>query len=293
MAYDTDDIERELQAERARLGDNLGKLRDRLTANALLEELSCTLRAHLGPLARGADQAIRDNPFAAALTAAGLAWLVFGRTPRPIVRSGEILAGTKYEALSRWEDEGGPVAPLKDPDLNWISETDSLRAKASAALRRLDRNVRGKSTTAADAQAQRDRILKELARDANTAFRQGLETLPPEAQTRIATARETAYLAGQSLGRRAVATVEESPLLTGCLALGLGAALASVLPQSQIENQVLGAERDRLMKQADDLLRSEKARAADVLSGLANAMREDFSEATTTLTKGNTQGRTG
>lgn len=288
MAYDTDDIERELRAERARLGENLGKLGDRLTANAMLEELRCALRANLGPLARGADQAIRDNPFAAALTAAGLAWLVFGRTPRPTVQSGEILAGTKYEALSRWEDEGGPVAPLKDPDLNWVSETDSLRAKASAALRKLDRSVRGKSTTAADAQAQRDRILKELAHNANTAFRHGLEMLPPDAQTRIANARETAYLAGQSLGRRAVATVEDRPVLTGCLALGLGAALASVLPQSQIENRVLGAERDRLMKQADDLLRSEKARAAEVLSGLANAMREDLSEATTTLAKGKT-----
>ncbi len=288
MAYDTDEIESELRAERARLGENLGKLGDRLTASAILEELRCALRANLGPLARGTDQAIRDNPFAAALTAAGLAWLVFGRTPRPSVQSGEILAGTKYEALSRWEDEGGPVAPLKAPDLNWVSETDSLRAKASAALRALDRSVRGKSTTAADAKTQRERILKELARDANTVFRRGLETLSPEAQNRIATARETAYLAGQSLGQKAAATVEDRPVLTGILALGLGAALASVLPQSQIENRVLGAERDRLMKQADDLLHSEKARATEILGGLANALREDLSQATTNLAKGNT-----
>ena len=286
MAYDTDEIESELRAERARLGKNLGKLGDQLTANAILDELRCALRANLGPLARGADQAIRDTPFAAAVTAAGLAWLVLGRAPRPTVQSGEILAGTKYEALSRWEDEGGPVAPLKEPDLHWVSETDSLRAKASAALRKLDRNVRGKLTSAADAKSQRERILKDLARDANTAFRRGLEALSPEAQTRIATARETAYLAGQSLGRKAAATVEERPFLTGCLALGLGAALAAVLPQSQIENRVLGAERDRLMKQADDLLRSEKARATEVLSDLANAMREDLSEATTTLARG-------
>jgi len=287
MAYDTDEIESELRAERARLGENLGKLGDRLTINAILEEMRCAVRANLGPLARSADQAIRDNPFAAAVTATGLAWLVLGRAPRPAVQSGEILAGTKYEALSRWEDEGGPVAPLKDPDLHWVSETDSLRAKASTALRKLDRNARGKLTSVADAKAQRERILRDLARDANTAFRRGLETLSPEAQTRIATARETAYLAGQSLGRRAATAVEERPLLTGCLALGLGVALAAVLPQSQIENRILGAERDRLMKQADDLLRSEKARAAEVLTDLAKAVREDLSDATTTLARGN------
>ena len=42
----------------------------------------------------------------------GLAWLVLGRKAGPSLPEPP-LAGTKYEALSRWEDEGGPPAPLR------------------------------------------------------------------------------------------------------------------------------------------------------------------------------------
>jgi hypothetical protein len=67
----------------------------------------------LAPYLQAVAGAVKANPIAAVLVGVGVAWLIWGRKADRATAEAP-LAGTRFEALSRWEDEGGPVAPLPD-----------------------------------------------------------------------------------------------------------------------------------------------------------------------------------
>ena len=66
-------------------------------------------------------------------------------------------------------------------------------------------------------------------------------------------------------------------VLMGAVALGLGAVAAAPLPRTRVEDDLMGAQRDRLMEQAELTLRDEIARAR----ATGEAARRDGLEAST------------
>lgn len=265
------EIAADLDRERANLAQTLDGLRERLSTDALIGDAVSYARARVRPAARMLDTAVRANPMAAALTGIGLAWLVLGRRSGP-QEGPPALAGTRYEALTRWEDEGGPVDSLPDADHLWIAEADRLRNAASTALARIDAAARASLHPVGDIAASRAAVLADLARDTKAAMLRGLETLTAGAQSRILAARETAYAARLAATRQGARLIEERPLTAGAVALALGAAVAVALPRTASEDRVLGPERDRLLSRARDLLDQERARAADLAAQLADTV---------------------
>lgn len=278
-------IEAELARERQTLATTIDSLRSRLTVDALVTDAIAMAKSNAAPYTRALDTAVRANPLAAAMTGAGLAWLIFGRKT---ARSAppDALSGTKFEALSRWEDEGGPPAPLPEADNSWIAETDALRDRAKAALARLDTATRAQLRPAADLARERAALVAQVAADIRRAMARGLDTLSAQARDRILAAREAAYLARVSMLRKSGAMIEDHPLLTGVAALAAGAALAAALPVTRTENRVLGPERDRLLGHAQRLLDAERARAGQVASSLADIVTADVQDAATRLARG-------
>lgn len=105
---DRSDAETLVTSRRAQLGATAGALRDRLTPHAVVSDSTEGLRRLVGPPLKAAGAAIARNPAAAALTAAGLAWMILGRRgTRPAL-------DPQFEAVTRWEDEGGPPHPAHD-----------------------------------------------------------------------------------------------------------------------------------------------------------------------------------
>lgn len=276
----TRSIEAGLEKDRAQLADSMENLRARLSPSGMADEALGYLKGQVGPLTRAADHTIRANPIAALMVGVGAVWLILGSRARTQTPDGEVLAGTKYEALGRWEDEGGNPAPLPEPDLNWVAETDTVYAAAREALGKLDKDQRDKVLAPAEAERRRQSILDGVKRDGNKALRRGLDSLSTAAQDRIAQARETAYLAGCSAARQTAHMIEERPLTAGGIAFAIGATLGALLPATRIEDRVFGAERDRLMQEAEDLLRQETAHATEVLGSFVGTMRQEFTAAT-------------
>ena len=255
------EIAAELDRDRAALALTLDGLRDRLSADALIGDALSLAQAQVGPAARMLDSAVRANPLAAAMIGIGLAWLVLGRRSGP-QKQPPALAGTRFEALTRWEDEGGPVAPLPDPDDAWIAEADRLRDTASTALARISAAARAGLHPVAEIAASRAAVLTDLARDTRAAMLHGLESLTTGAQSRILSAREAAYVARIAATRQGARLIEERPLTAGAVAVALGAAVAAALPRTATEDRILGPERDRLLSRAHHVLDRERARAA-------------------------------
>ena len=270
-----DEIAAALERERADLAQTIDGLRDRLSVDALIGDALGYAKANMAPYARALDGAVRANPMAAVVAGVGLAWLVFGRKAAAVPES---LAGTKFEAMARWEDEGGPVAPLPEADHAWIVEADALRDRASATLARIDAVARARLRPAAEVARDRAAVLTDLAKATRAAMLRGLDSLTSDARDRIVTAREQAYAARMAVVRQGTKLIEERPVVAGAIGMAIGAAVAAALPRTQTEDRLFGQERDRLMAGAQAALQQERARATDAAMRLADRVATDISE---------------
>lgn len=284
-------IEADIERDRAALASSLDALADRFSADSLTRDAVGLLRDNAAGLTRSVDRVVRSNPLAVAVTGVGLAWLLLGgrRDPQPPI---DTLSGTLHEALSRWDDDGGPVpedaAPFEGTpadlaaEADWSRAGDSLRRRANEALRRIEARARQGLTPAREIAAERAAVLARLAEDLKETFRSGLGGLPEAAQSRIAAAREAAFAArmrAERGARSAGRVVEEHPMATGAAALALGVAVAAMLPRTRVEDQAFGAQRDLLMDEAARILREERDRAARTAQTLAADLRGDAAAA--------------
>jgi len=81
MTNDTrspEEIEREIERERAGLTDTLDDLQDRFSVEHVARQITDQFREHGGDIGRSVSDAVKRNPVALALTSVGLAWLMMG-----------------------------------------------------------------------------------------------------------------------------------------------------------------------------------------------------------------------
>jgi hypothetical protein len=77
---DPHEIEREIERERAELGASVEELKNRLSPEYFINELSRNAREHSGEIADAVMRSVKQNPVGLAVTGVGLAWLIFGRS---------------------------------------------------------------------------------------------------------------------------------------------------------------------------------------------------------------------
>lgn len=252
-------IEAEIEQDRAKLALTLTALQDRMTPDVLVQDGLGLLRKTVKRSSGSMDSAVRSNPLALAVVGAGLAWLVFGGR-KPLAPKRE-----SPEAMSGWEDDGGPARPSDEPDDSWKQNSVDLRQQTAAAHSRIDRDARDAAQDERDLASGREPVLAALTLGLRRQLHRGLEGLAAVAQDRIATAR-TASAAGrvplQHMGasrpRAAGRLIEDHPLVLGVVTFAIGAALGRALPRTGVEDRSFGAERDRLMTQASRRFAAER-----------------------------------
>ena len=73
-----EEIEREIERERAGLTDALDDLQNKFSVESIARQVSDQFREHGGDIGRSVSEAVKRNPVALALTGVGLAWLIMG-----------------------------------------------------------------------------------------------------------------------------------------------------------------------------------------------------------------------
>ncbi|TYB87010.1 DUF3618 domain-containing protein [Oceaniovalibus sp. ACAM 378] len=76
-----EEIEREIERERAGLSSTLEDLQDRFSIDGVVRQISDQFREHGGDIGASVSRSVRENPMALALTGVGLAWMIFGNRP--------------------------------------------------------------------------------------------------------------------------------------------------------------------------------------------------------------------
>lgn len=274
-----EDIERQLERDRAALALSIERLKDQLSPAELAQQARSALAAQAAPLVNQLDRTLRAQPLIAGLAGVALAALVFGRSRAEAARietPTPVLAGTRYEALTRWEDEGGPVYQEVEPKDDWFTEVKGLRARAAEMLDRIDDLARRRLAPAAEVARYRADVLAALGRDTRAAMGRGLETLTGKARDKAILARERLYASRLSMAGATRDTARTHPLAVGAGLAALGAVLACAFPMTETEDALLGEARDDLVGTVKRAARDEVVNASDFARTLKRAFGDDM-----------------
>jgi hypothetical protein len=222
---DPDTIEGEIAVERERLAASLRAIEAHLSPEALVQRVAVNT-----------SDVARDTPLALALIGSGVAWLYASATGVQDDATGRNAAPRPHH------QEGDKTMPmtgtgLHDPDTQFNADQDTREG------------------------------LRRTAEDLRARLSDGLEAFPDGARARILEARLKAIEAQSAIEAKAARGADtvrrgadDHPLLVGAIAFGLGAAIAAALPRTSAENRTLGAQRDRLVDEADRIFREETAK---------------------------------
>lgn len=260
----TDEIEREIEMERASLARTLNELQRQVAPEAIVNRVSAAVRSSGGDVAGTALRQAQENPLALAVTGAGLAWLMAG----PKIGSRDRGSSSPRVGASRVAMDRRP-----QPKVTGFRKEPSSQS-FDARMRQIDEDsydpsVRTTSKTGSGKQGEktmRDRLIE------------GTESMTEAARDRVMAAREAAILAERRIELRAREygaagkdAFNNQPLMGALVAFGVGALAGALLPRTSTEDRHLGAARDRAVMHADRVYRSEAAR----LRAQAESIAED------------------
>ncbi|QXT39098.1 hypothetical protein [Gymnodinialimonas ceratoperidinii] len=277
----TREIEAELQAERDVLQAQIAALEAQFSPDRIVAKATSVL----SDLGSSAATTARRNPGPFVVTAGGLAWLAF--------KAATNNTGPRVDYDRTSSD---PVGGFRR-DTPSMAGFDERVAAADRALHGEDNvfypegdySMTDTSTNTGNSRMGKAKErLYETSESLRSRIEDGLDGLPDGAKDRIRKARETAISvhsrAEQEAARAAAAarhTMQENPLLVGALAVAAGAALAMMLPRTQVEDRTIGAQRDRLFDEAERLFREEKAKlqstAEDMVAEGQKRVKESLS----------------
>jgi len=204
------------------------------------------------PVVDRLNAAIRDNPLAAGLIGAGVAWMLFG--------------GRK--GLGMMANMGATVA----------AQTGAAASTASGAVG----NAFAKAGAQAAAAGSKTAAAVKHAASVVESVASIVPDMPLTDTNEVRTARsyaESAVTDGAAVinqGRQYAATVqsklsetlEQQPLLLGAIGFMIGAGIASTFASSSVEGEWMGKQSEALRDQLQDIAGDVKDRAGEVVSAV-------------------------
>jgi ElaB/YqjD/DUF883 family membrane-anchored ribosome-binding protein len=246
-----DQLEKSAETHRAHLTDHLSALASSVNPEARAKAAVGQTTDLTETLAKAAMNGAKRNPSGLALIGIGAALIALS-------------ANKKEEAtLTSYDDMG--------------SHDDRI-ARADAKMQARTRAMTGRFAQTESASSLRKSLDK------------GLDHLSPEARARVTEARLKAIDAQEAVERHARQTSAQAreahqsqPFLTGAVVAGIGALIGALLPSTKAEADMMGATRDKMMRDAEAVMREELGKLEQqgksaVETGIKEA-RSEFADA--------------
>ncbi len=303
----TAEIERDIERERAELQDTLHEIRDRYSVEAIAKQVGRQLQEHGGDIGRSVMQQVKANPIPLAITGIGLVWLMAGGTrsnqgydrhadygyrDRTIRGSDRDFRRSEFgpeyydDDEFGWEEEEGDLDTDYGRARSSGSGLGSMASGAASGISSMASKAAGMVSGGWGSARSATGRMTHSASGMLDSLYEGTQDMTEEARNRVIAAREAAYDAQQRMEemirrrRREMSDLFESqPLVVGALAMAAGAALGGLLPRTNVEDQTMGDERDRLMDEAERIYRQERSKLGAVMGAAASAASEVLREA--------------
>jgi hypothetical protein len=310
----TDDIERDIEDERAQMSDTIHELQKKFSVDAIVSDIGAMFRGQGGDLGRAVSDTVGRNPAAVVLVGVGLAWLFLGRDRTASAASGTTSRHTDRNtraAMPRKPNDG----PFRTDEHHWYGEGQMSRAyrpDARSAKDQASRQpggadgsngvfgaVRGAAASVGEAASDAAGAAGHAVSDLTARLSDGLGDLSEDARARVLAARRAAHEARQSSqalmdrGTRAASGFfADQPLVVGALAVALGAAIGGALPHSRIEDDTMGDSSDRLFAEAQTIYREERDKAMAAVRTAASDAKGELHDARAELSDLLPEGKT-
>ncbi|MDP3492233.1 MAG: DUF3618 domain-containing protein [Hyphomonadaceae bacterium] len=246
MMKSAEEVEREVEASRGELDRTMEALKDKMTPGQLFDEATRAMGgAGQQVFSKFVEQA-RENPMPLAVMGLGLAWLMTSSNK------------TRY----------APSSPLEPRSFS--------SDRGGASLGEVLHNVEAKASDAMS-------TVKDKASDAVAAAKEKLASATSEAgaagrnlSASAGSAVEKAGAYGRQAQRGLMDALDREPLLIGGLAALVGAAIGAALPSTQVEDQMVGSTRDRLVDKGKDALQEGLEKAGEVAQSAYETVKSEL-----------------
>ena len=219
---DSKTLEREVNQTREEMNQTLDSLERKLTAGQLLDQCLKFFGKTGSEIGSSIGNCIKENPMPVALTATGIAWMLFGSGDRS-ARDNSVYAQDRID----YSDDG-PIAGMGEKLESAATATRSQLASSKEAVKE---GLNSATDTMRDSANRTTGAVKESVRRTTNA-----------AQMQAQRARE---------GFNSM--LEEQPLVLAALGIALGAAIGAALPSTEQEDRWIGETRDKAMDKAKQL----------------------------------------
>jgi hypothetical protein len=270
-----EEIERDLEHERAALAESLDDLRAKFSIDTLVRQSAEHIRNHSGEIGQSVSRAVKENPLALALTGVGLTWLIFGQgRPATVAAYDDRLsnhAASQGSQSTYWRQS---PAPKPRRNLHRNDDVPAWARDVDHTYDDVDSDEGGRLGSVMNSLHDTADAVRDRAEALRNRLSEGTEHLTEEGRARVVAAREKAHEAREeAMSRmadareRAVDLFEEQPLIAGALALAVGAAVGAALPHTRFEDEHFGAKSDELIREAERILSEERAKLAEAMEG--------------------------
>jgi hypothetical protein len=244
----------EIEVTRTEMEGTIGEIGHRLQPETIVGQAREQLReATVGKVERLMDDAgqtaqrtgntmvetIRENPVPAALAALGIGWLAMRMRAQQSSSYG--VGGTRSGNGSRYGPGYATGYATGTEDMYRPRSGDPMSGVRDTA----DRAAAGAQDVADEAMYRAQRLGEDVQGAARDVADKTQETVQ-QAQWQM---QGTVDQAQRQFDR----TLQENPLALGALAVGVGAAVALAIPETQKERELMGEHRDRLVSEAQSV----------------------------------------
>jgi len=250
------EVEAEVEAQRGRLDRTVEALKDKMTPGQLFDEASHALGGAGQRLVSRLVEQAAEHPMPFALTGVGLAWLI---------TSASRSSGTADEDSSYAGAGYGPGAA------RWVGDRASHgdgHDHLGAVGDKLN-DLKGRTSDMMSGVKDRISDAVSSAGEAGRGIAEDLSAMGGQVADKTSRYTEGA--------RRQVSDVfQREPLLLGALGLLVGVAVASALPPTRAEDQLVGRVRDRTLEKGKALAQDGIETATEAVHAAYGAARSEL-----------------
>ncbi|VEF11612.1 Protein of uncharacterised function (DUF3618) [Pseudomonas fluorescens] len=221
-------IEREIDAQRASIGNIVDKLESKFTPGQMFDQAWSLMQNNGSTFVTNLGTSVRNNPVPAVLTSVGLLWLMMSqnRPPQPTYRT-----GPDQDTAGAWAD--GLTDGIDSARGHLHHTADSVKG-GYESLKGGYESLKGKASHLGDNVSAASENLSHAMHDAGDRL-----------------SRNT-----QVLGQQFNQMLKEQPLVVAAAGIALGALLGAALPSTRTEQRYMGRSSaglvDKVKKQAQE-----------------------------------------
>lgn len=294
------ELQREIDADRVRIEEQLHAIEKRLSPGQLIDELiDYTKHSGGSEFVGNLGKALRTNPIPVALMGVSLAWLMAKTPQHPVDASdgGDSTEEYPLAAVTGTVRRVGPVQESAGGRYSYFSDdsgkrfralTDTMGRRAGHFLDESGKIYRGFADAAGrqieEIRDEAGALLDEASGWASRSWRE-VSRSAEKIQTTIAATGETLHEQNARLNTLIQRHFRDQPLVGGALAFAAGAAIGAALPHTRQEDETIGETSDSVRENLSDTagMAIDRAvdagsevyeRALDVASDLHQAAKE-------------------